>query len=262
MLSCEPVLTLCVSTALQQVATGYTRKSDGLPGSKREFELSDASRRSIRATVFAKPDENLELSVGMVVVLRGTLGIWQNKIAIRAFCDGVTCDESSEDARALAEQWHRACWSPTPLMPRWDFVTLDALVDRPAGALVDVCGVVFGLDAPVEYQRQSDGTFGWKRRIELCDECNRCVHVTLWLDAEMSHTLERGMVVGLRAAKVSLPCLLRPQPRLPCLRHVVRGACRASGTPPTTPNRRASCVADQRVAGRRVAVGLGECGGA
>ena len=168
------------------------------------FELSDASQRSVRVTVFMSSVETLELALGVIVVLRGVVEIWQNQIALRAFLDGVTCGASSEDARLLADQWRRERWSPTPLVPRWHFLGFEALVDQPAGARIDVLGVVIAIDAPTDYTRQ-DGTRGLLRKMELCNEaCERCVRVTIFLAEEEPLALERGMVVALRAAKVNV----------------------------------------------------------
>ena len=150
------------------------------------------------------PDETLELVLGAIVVLRGVLELWKHQIALRAFRDGVTCGESSEDARLLADQWRRESWSPTPLVPRWHLLDFEALVDEPSGARVDVLGVIIALDPPKEYTR-SDGTRGLLRKMELCNEaCQRCVRVTVFLEEEVSLTIERGMAVALRAAKVNV----------------------------------------------------------
>ena len=198
-----PTLTGRASVAVVQAATDYTRKSDGAQGLRQVFQLSDASRRSVAVTIFMRHGEVLGLTLGTVVVVRGSVEIARHGIGLRSFVDGVIRDASAQHTQHLAGQWAREQWAPTPLMPRWEFISFDALVDRPDGARVDVLGIVFGLVAPTEYTRKSDGAVGWRQRIELCDDGERCVQVTVFLDDESPLALERGVVVALRAAKVS-----------------------------------------------------------
>lgn len=191
-------------TAAGQATSDFIRQSDGAAGRRQVFELSDASQRGIRVTVFMESDETPELECGVVVVVRGVVEIRQQQIALRALRDGVTRAESSEDTRRLEHQWRRGCWAPTPLVPRWKFISFDALDDLTAGAIVDVIGVLYGLDPPMKYTRSRDGTTGWLQKIELCDEsCERCLRVTVFLDGEVSLNLKQGMVVALRAARVN-----------------------------------------------------------
>ena len=123
----------------------YTRKSDGRDGTRQVVDLTDASQKSVRATIFMKDGERLELAVGMAVALRATTELWQHCVALKAFYDGVTCDGVSE-AEALAERFRREPWTATRVEPGLHVVGFTALLDKAVDERVDVRGVISALE--------------------------------------------------------------------------------------------------------------------
>ena len=190
-----------VITAIED-DVAYERKGDGATGLKRSCTLSDASQRSVLITVFLQPDQPLELVVGKVVVVQGVLEILRSRIALRAFPDGVGGDETSHHALQLMARWSPA-WQTTPLVPRWNFASFDTLADKPDNARVDLLGTIVDLGAPQQYIRKSDTTSRFRCNIELCDESERCVRLTVFLDDEAPLPFAVGAAVGVRGARVS-----------------------------------------------------------
>ena len=185
-----------------QEAKDYTRRTDNMPGVRRVLELRDETEYSIGVTIFQKPDEELELARGMAIALTGVVELSNQRVALRAFHEGVVRDTSTK-ARALAEQFRREQWSPAPLVPRWKPVAFDSLAGKPRDARLDVFGFVLERSNPIAYTRKSDDTEAFRQTIELCDEDERCVRATVFLDREVPLTFKRGAIVGLRAAKIN-----------------------------------------------------------
>ena len=198
-----PTLLPAVAIGAQE-PTEFERKSDGALRVKRVLEIVSASQHSVRVTLFQTPDEAgaLELARGMVVAVRGIVGLSKGYVALTAFGEGVVRNNSAE-ARLLAEQFRREQWSPAPLVPDWKFVDFTALPNQPEKARVDALGFVMEHADPVGYTRTTDGSAAQRQTIVLCDEDERCVDVTVFLDADVRLTFRRGAVVGLRAAKIS-----------------------------------------------------------
>ena len=88
-----------------QTPIDYTRKSDGRDGTRQVVDLTDASRKRVRATIFMKGEERLQLVVGEAIALRATTELWQQRVALKAFYDGVTCSGVAE-AEALGAAQH------------------------------------------------------------------------------------------------------------------------------------------------------------
>lgn len=103
---------------MEQAACQYTRKADGQQGVRRVVEVSDASRCSVRCTVFTKLGEALALAHGQYVAMRGTLQVWQNQLSLNVFGSGLTTVGVAE-GEELATRFRRAPWISTPLAPRW-----------------------------------------------------------------------------------------------------------------------------------------------
>ena len=128
-----------------QAPVDYTRKSDGGDGTRQVVELTDASKKRVRATIFMKGDERLQLVVGKAIALRATTELWQQRVALKVFYDGVTCAGVAE-AEALAERFRREPWDAAPIEPQINVVSLPALLDKAIGERVDVRGVVTRLE--------------------------------------------------------------------------------------------------------------------
>ena len=92
-----------------------------------------------------KGEERLELVVGKAIALRATTELLQQRVALKAFYDGVTCGGVAE-AEALAEDFRREPWDAAPMEPRMNVVSLPTLLDKTAGERVDVRGVVTRLE--------------------------------------------------------------------------------------------------------------------
>ena len=112
-----PLTRACRPPSLQPIVA-YTRKSDGEPGSRCVFAVTDASKRRVNVSVFMKGDERLQLSVGTAVGLRAMTEVWRHELMLKAFHDGVVCGGVPE-ADELAAKFRRAPWEATPLPPRW-----------------------------------------------------------------------------------------------------------------------------------------------
>ena len=129
----------------------YARKSDGRRGLKRLLELCDDSCEggapcSVHVTLFVKDGESLDISVGTIVALRGTVECWNGATSLTVWPDGVACNPRIVEVAHLAEWWRTLVVPPERLALRWSFVRLDALPDKPVGARVDVCGVVLDVE--------------------------------------------------------------------------------------------------------------------
>ena len=130
--------------ALLQPVVQFTRK-DGDPGIRRDIKVSDASQRCVQVTLYMKIGEALSLARGQYVALCGTLKLWQNQLSLNVSGTDVMTEGLSEGV-ALAEQFRRAPWVPTPADPHWRFVGFDVLPDQPDGGLVDVIGVLVAIE--------------------------------------------------------------------------------------------------------------------
>ena len=117
-----------------------TRKKDGRPFVKCEFELSDASEISVGASLLLNEGEAPDLALGMVVALRGTIARFKGLTSVQV--NGILRNPKIEAADVLAELWRTKRWAPTALPRHYEFVALDKLSSEPVDAHVDVLGVV------------------------------------------------------------------------------------------------------------------------
>lgn len=130
----------------------YKRRSDGRPGLKRHLEVCDDSAGNgapcgVRVTLFVNDGETLDVVVGTIVALRAKIELWNGITSLTAGQDGLACNPKIPEADRLAAWWRIQLEAPNPLAPtsfapRWNFVSLHTLPDKPVGARVDVFGVV------------------------------------------------------------------------------------------------------------------------
>lgn len=55
-----------------------------------------------------------------------------------------------------------------------------------------------------EYTKKRDGTKGFRQTIELCDDVERCTRATVFLNEDGVLGLERGSILAIRSARVSV----------------------------------------------------------
>ena len=222
---------LAVVTSLSSPVE-YNRRSDGRPGLKRLLEVCDNSAGDgapcgVRVTLFVKENESLDVAVGTIVALRGTVELWSGTTSLTAGQDGLVCDPKIPEAAQLATWWRTQLAAPKLLAPRWSFVGLDALPGKPVGDRVDVVGVVLAWEVraskrsalppptpghrspaslavdewqtPINYTRQSDGCDATRQVVDVTDASKKRVRVTIFMKGEERLELVVGKAVALRA---------------------------------------------------------------
>ena len=151
----------------------YVRKSDGQPGCKRVLEVCDDSggpgaSTGVRVTLFVNEDEPRGLAVGAVVALRATVELWNGSTNLSVGHGGLVCDPAMPEAARLAAWWRTELQAPTLLAPRWNFVAIDALRDRPEGARVDVVGCIVNVQVRERRRRARIRHFRLGRDTRAC----------------------------------------------------------------------------------------------
>lgn len=115
--------------------------------------VTDRSRSSVRATVFASRADLLEgIRVGDAIALRACVEDQRGVVALKSSFEGMTTSGVPE-ADAVAASFRAAPWEASAVRRRPSFVPLTALVSKSAGDRVDVSGVVA---SPLEVREPAD----------------------------------------------------------------------------------------------------------
>ena len=198
-------------------AVGYVSKA-GSDALRCDVTLSDASHRSVRVRLFLAPHDDYAFALGMGLALHASVELWNGRVSLRAFSDGVATHGVAE-AASLAEQFRTTPWTATPLLPKLECVArLADLADHADGVWVEVAGVIATVEDVAVYSASHKDSelaearaavAGHRRVVELTDATGLpgapmpadavCVRATVFSsgDADLAD-LAAGQMVTLR----------------------------------------------------------------
>ena len=84
----------------------------------------------------------------------------------------------------------------------FSFSNLEEIKSKVQNVTVDVIGVILDVGAPSEINLR-DGSTKMKRSLQIGDETNLMIGVTLWGDVTTAYDFENGRVVAFRSCRVS-----------------------------------------------------------